>query len=233
MSASRWDMQKVAWWPHSARRTSASASAKVGSRLGYQAAWRTGRRVGQHRRMGQQRHQREQPQQRRRRPPDGQLRPLALGLDAEVAADLFLGHFHLPAQHEPAQDLGRVGGQVGAQQRLRVELRRRGSRMSTQRMRHGREAAVIPDRRLRDDLDGARPRAVPVGDGDGRPEGRRVGQAGGQGRQALRLSGAGGRRVPGGRGGAGSYSAASRRRRVTIVTGRRRPAQRASRSSTA
>ena len=52
---------------------------------------------------------------------DGPVRPLALGLHAQVAPDLLKGNFQLPAQDKPFQDLGRVRCRVGAQQGLGVE----------------------------------------------------------------------------------------------------------------
>src|SRR3954451_20714457 len=53
---------------------------------------------------------------------DGLIGPLALGLDAEVATDLGEGDLHAPAADEPAQDIERIGGEIGAQEGLRTEL---------------------------------------------------------------------------------------------------------------
>src|SRR4051794_37945652 len=53
---------------------------------------------------------------------DGLIGPLALGLDAEVATDLGEGNLGAPATNEPAQDVERIGGEIGAQKRLRAEL---------------------------------------------------------------------------------------------------------------
>src|SRR3954447_24327860 len=64
---------------------------------------------------GQERDQGEQPEQTRRRTGNGQVRPLALGLDAEVVTDVPEGDFHLPALDEPGQDLQRIAGEVGAE----------------------------------------------------------------------------------------------------------------------
>ena len=47
----------------------------------------------------------EQRQQGRRGAGDGFVGPLALGLDAEVAPNLFERHFNRPAPDEPAQDV--------------------------------------------------------------------------------------------------------------------------------
>ena len=73
-------------------------------------------------RIGQQSHQREQTQQGRRGAKDGPIRPLALGLHAEMIPDFVEGDFQLPAHHEPFQDLLRFFVQVGTQQGLRFEL---------------------------------------------------------------------------------------------------------------
>ena len=48
--------------------------------------------------------------------------PLALGLDAEMAADLGEGDLDAPATNEPAQDVARIGREIGAQEGLRAEL---------------------------------------------------------------------------------------------------------------
>src|SRR3954449_5096519 len=53
---------------------------------------------------------------------DGLIGPLTLGLDAEVAADLGEGDLHAPAANEPAQDIKRIGCEIGAQEGLRAEL---------------------------------------------------------------------------------------------------------------
>src|SRR5215204_1789471 len=54
---------------------------------------------------GEQRHDREQPKQARRGAGDRLVRPLALGLNAEVVAYLAEGDLHLPTLDEPADDL--------------------------------------------------------------------------------------------------------------------------------
>src|SRR5215204_6107347 len=64
---------------------------------------------------GQERDQGEQPEQTRRRTGDGQVRPLALGLNAEVVTHVPEGDFHLPALDEPGEDLQRIAGEVGAE----------------------------------------------------------------------------------------------------------------------
>src|SRR5215207_6280284 len=64
---------------------------------------------------GQERDQGEQPEQTRCRTGDGQVRPLALGLDAEVVTHFPEGDFHLPALDEPGEDLQRIAGEVGTE----------------------------------------------------------------------------------------------------------------------
>ena len=76
---------------------------------------------------------REQPEQAWRGAGDGLVRPLPLGLDAEVVTHLAEGDFDLPALDEPADDLQRLLRQVGAEQGLRIEALQ-GSRSSTQRI---------------------------------------------------------------------------------------------------
>ena len=51
------------------------------------------------------RHEREQAEQRRRGAQDGQVRPLPLGFQAEMAAGFLEGGLNPPAADEPAQDL--------------------------------------------------------------------------------------------------------------------------------
>ena len=63
----------------------------------------------------------EEPQQDRSGACDGQVGPLALGLDAQVGSHLLKGNFQLPAQHKPLQYPGRVLRRVGAEQGLRGE----------------------------------------------------------------------------------------------------------------
>src|SRR3954447_22772170 len=53
---------------------------------------------------------------------DGLIGPLALCLDAEVAPDLGKGDLGAPAASKPAQDIERIGGEIGAQEGLRAEL---------------------------------------------------------------------------------------------------------------
>ena len=63
----------------------------------------------------------EQAEQGRRGAGDGLVGPLALGLNAEVAADLGERDLDAPATNEPAQDVERLGLEIGAQEGLRAD----------------------------------------------------------------------------------------------------------------
>ena len=76
---------------------------------------------------------RKQSQQSRGCSEDGPIRPLALGLNTQVSSNLLEGHFQLPAQDEPLQDLLWLDVQVGTKQGLGFELPF-GSRIKTQRI---------------------------------------------------------------------------------------------------
>src|SRR3954468_16353727 len=62
---------------------------------------------------GEQRHDREQPEQAGRRARDRLVRPLALGLDAEMVPHLAEGDLQLPTLDEPADDLQGILAHVG------------------------------------------------------------------------------------------------------------------------
>src|SRR5215204_503501 len=53
---------------------------------------------------------------------NGLIGPLALGLDAEVATDFGEGNLGAPATNKPAQDVERIGREIGAQEGLRAGL---------------------------------------------------------------------------------------------------------------
>ncbi|WP_342669137.1 hypothetical protein [Belnapia moabensis] len=126
------------------------------------------------------------------------------------------GDFQLPALDEPAQDLIGRAVQVGAQQGLRGELLL-GIADQHPADRHDGHAALTPDGGCGADFDLTLAFAVPALDHDWLPA--RVGapQHLGQVRKpaALGAGPAGGSGRPGG---AGSWSVASSRRRVMLVT---------------
>ena len=53
---------------------------------------------------------------------DGLIGPLTLSFDAEMATDLGEGDLGAPAANKPAQDIERIGCEIGTQERLRAEL---------------------------------------------------------------------------------------------------------------
>ena len=100
------------------RRTAARVSEKVGCFLRYQAASETCvlAEAG-----GQQRDAGEQPEQAGCGTSYCFVRPLPLGLDTQVVAHLAEADLQLPTLDEPANDLQRLLGGVGAEPGLRVE----------------------------------------------------------------------------------------------------------------
>src|SRR5829696_927537 len=64
----------------------------------------------------QQGHDGEQSEQAGRGARDRLVRPLPLGLDAEVVTHLAESDLHLPALHKPADDLHGILGKIGAEQ---------------------------------------------------------------------------------------------------------------------
>ena len=96
--------------------------------------------------MGDERHEREQSHQHRRGSGNGSVRPLPLGLDAEMRADFLEGDFHLPTLNEPCEDGLRCRLRVGIEKRLRFEATP-GIVHQHPADRHRRFAAVIPHRR--------------------------------------------------------------------------------------
>src|SRR5215211_3330468 len=91
---------------------------------------------------------------------DGLIGPLALGLDAEVATDLGEGDLGTPAANEPAQDIERIGCEIGAQEGLRTEL------ILAVAHQHVADRDVVagmrPDGGATDDLDLALGAAIPA-----------------------------------------------------------------------
>ena len=66
--------------------------------------------------MSKERNQGKESEQGRSRAQNGQVRPLALGLDAQVRSRFLKGDLQLPAQDKPFEDLGWGGAQIGAEQ---------------------------------------------------------------------------------------------------------------------
>ena len=155
------------------RRTAARASLKVIVRFSYQTARRAGR-AGEHRRVGPEGHEREQTEQGRRGARNGLVRPLTLRLHAEMPAHFRKGHLRRPATDEPAQDIERLGVKVRAQECLRPK---HPGNIAHQNVadRHV-LARMMPDCRIRDDLDQAFASAIPAIDADALPW--RLGSAG-------------------------------------------------------
>ena len=140
------------------RLTRAMASTKVGDGLSYQAAVRW---VMFLQRMGGYGGPGKEAQQSRRGAGNGQVRPLALGLHAQVGPHLLKGDLQLPAQDKPFQDLGRVRRRVGAEQGLGVEdALRVADQHPAQEYR--RLAGAVPDRGLGGEFHGAGGAVVPV-----------------------------------------------------------------------
>ena len=90
-----------------------------------------------------------------------------------MRADFANRHLQLPAQDEPGDDLQRIGVEVGAEQGLRRECAARGADEHPADG-DGRQAGVVPDGGLREDLDAALRRAVPARHGQRRPGRSRV-----------------------------------------------------------
>ena len=89
----------------------------------------------------------EEPQQDGRGAGDGQVRPLALGLHAQVGPHLLKGALQLPKQDKPLEDLGRIRRRIGTEQSLGVE----GALVVSDQHpanEDGRLAGSVPDRRL-------------------------------------------------------------------------------------
>ena len=133
-------------------------------------------------------------EQRRRGARDGLVRPLPLGLDAEVPARLLEGDLEPPAQDEPAQDLRRVAVSGRCTGRPAARTCPPGSRTSTQRIgTTGRPAwyqTAVPETISTVAL----APAVPVRHADPPPGRVRLGaRRSAERRQALALAAAGGR----------------------------------------
>ena len=102
--------------------------------------------------LGGQRNDRVEAQQRRGRTGDGPIIPLALRFHPQVGPRFFKCHFHRPATNNPRQHLLAGMLQIGRQQRLRFEARLRVAHQDPTESHRG-LARVIPERRVRGDLD--------------------------------------------------------------------------------
>src|SRR5215210_4623032 len=100
-----------------------------------------------------------------------------------MTTHLLEGYFQLPAHHEPAEDLLRIGLKVATQEDLGLELSF-GIAHQDPAHGYGEQARGVPHGRLGRDLDHGLPAPVPAGDRGRLPKGggafgylRKVGQA--------------------------------------------------------
>lgn len=109
----------------------------------------------------EERHQRAEAEERRGGAPDGSVGPLALGLQAELAAGFRKGDLELPALHKPGEDLGGRQVESGRQERLWLEL---AVRITDQdpAQRNGWEPRMVPDRSVRHHFERAGAATVPL-----------------------------------------------------------------------
>ena len=91
---------------------------------------------------------------------DGLIRPLALGLHAQMRPHLLEGDLQLPAQHKPFQDLRRIRRRIGAEQGLGSEFAL-GVPNQDPTQGYRRLARAVPDRRLRGESQRAGSAVVP------------------------------------------------------------------------
>jgi hypothetical protein len=92
------------------------------------------------------------PEQCRRGAQDGQVRPLPLGLDAEMPADFLERRLGAPTRNETGRDVRRLIGEVGAEEGLRLALAG-GITDQHPADRRRRQAGMLPDRGAGDDFD--------------------------------------------------------------------------------
>src|SRR5271169_6048554 len=67
-------------------------------------------------------HQRKKSQQSRSGAQNSQIGPLSLGLNSQMGSDFMKGHFDLPTQDKPFDDLDWTDGLISAQQGLWIKL---------------------------------------------------------------------------------------------------------------
>lgn len=127
--------------------------------------------------MGEQSDQRKESQQGWRSAQNRQVRPLALGFDAETGARFLKGDFQLPAQNRPFHNLRRLNSAISAEERLGLQ---RLSRVRIQLVcnqhpaqRNWRQPVMIPDCSVRSQTKPTCSAAIPD-DSMLSPDGRRV-----------------------------------------------------------
>jgi hypothetical protein len=150
------------------------ASLKVGSPLAYQAAV-LGSELPWLHISGPQRDEGEQSEQGRGGAGDGEIRPLALGLDAEMFAGLLEGGRHGPAVDIPSEDVLRLGVKVGAQEGLRLAGAGGVAHQNPSDWQR-RYSAVIPDCGSAGEFEAAALAAIPFRHDDPGPDRGRVGE---------------------------------------------------------
>jgi hypothetical protein len=114
-----------------------------------------------HQVVGPQRDQGDQAEQGRRGAGDCLVRPLTLGLQAEVDARFLEGDLQPPAQHEPLQDLHRLAPRIRTQECLGLKPSG-GIAHQNPADRDDRQTAVIPNRGSGRDVNRALSLAVPI-----------------------------------------------------------------------
>src|SRR3954452_10127983 len=103
---------------------------------------------------GEQGDEGEEPEQARGGACDGQIGPLALGLNAQMRPGLLERGLHLPTLNKPAQDLVRVLVGIGAEQGLRVEPAERVTHQPPADRNDG-QSSMAPDRGAGAQVNGA------------------------------------------------------------------------------
>src|SRR5918995_4755784 len=117
----------------------------------------------------------EQAEEDRRGAVDGHVRPLPLGLDAEVAADLGECDLDRPATNEPAEDVERLRSEIGAEECLGFALTRR---VTDQDVAEGDAVAGLgPEGGAGDDLERRLATAIPSAHPQAAPSRPRVVEA--------------------------------------------------------
>jgi hypothetical protein len=119
--------------------------------------------------VSQQCYPREQAHQNGCCPGDGFIRPLTLGFYAQMSSHFLESDLDLPTANEPFQNLDRVSGLIGTQQRFRLEPSFGVTDQDPANGYRG-HAAVIPNGSIASDLDLRRTLSVPIVNPDGFPD---------------------------------------------------------------